>query len=183
MRRFIRGLIFGIILGIGIAGGIFWFLRSGEEVVGGQLFGREEGVSRGAAENVLLYIHPRYKFSFEFPKELGVARYPEGNASETVVFQKPGEKLGFQIFITPYIGETITEERLRADVKGGTIEKPTEVIIGNNQRALVFFSNDPVAGRLREVWFIHDGFIYEVTAYAELDTWLADILKTWRFQE
>jgi hypothetical protein len=33
----------------------------------------------------------------------------------------------------------------------------------------------------REIWFIHDGFLYEVTTYKELDSWLATIMQTWQF--
>ena len=33
----------------------------------------------------------------------------------------------------------------------------------------------------REVWFIHGGYLYEVTTYKELDTWLGSIMQTWKF--
>jgi hypothetical protein len=36
-------------------------------------------------------------------------------------------------------------------------------------------------GDTREVWFIKGGFLYEVTTYKQLDTWLAQILQTWQF--
>jgi hypothetical protein len=36
-------------------------------------------------------------------------------------------------------------------------------------------------GDARELWFIRDGYLYEVTTYKPLDTWLADIMKTWQF--
>ena len=36
-------------------------------------------------------------------------------------------------------------------------------------------------GDTREVWFIHGGFLYEVTTYKQLDSWLAPIMQTWQF--
>ena len=36
-------------------------------------------------------------------------------------------------------------------------------------------------GDAREVWFIKNGFLYEVTTYKELDAWLASIMQTWKF--
>ena len=36
-------------------------------------------------------------------------------------------------------------------------------------------------GDTREVWFIHGGYLYEVTTYKELDIWLAGIMRTWKF--
>lgn len=186
-RAFGIGAVVGGVLSVlvvGVAWNVWWrSVPAPEEGETGQLFGREEGVSRASSlsDDELRYTHPRYGFSVVFPKELAVARYPQGNASETVVFQKPGAQEGFQVFITPHVGNEITEERLSKDVKGGVIEAPTEVVIGGGQRALIFWSEDSAVGRLREVWFIHDGFLYEVTTYAELDDWLANILNTWRF--
>jgi hypothetical protein len=31
---------------------------------------------------------------------------------------------------------------------------------------------------MREVWFIHDHFLFEVTTYKELSGWLTDIMQT-----
>jgi hypothetical protein len=36
-------------------------------------------------------------------------------------------------------------------------------------------------GDTREVWFIHAGFLYEITTYKPLVPWLMQILQTWRF--
>ena len=36
-------------------------------------------------------------------------------------------------------------------------------------------------GHTREVWFIHNGFLYEVTTYKEIDEWLGSIMQTWKF--
>ena len=36
-------------------------------------------------------------------------------------------------------------------------------------------------GASREVWFVHKGFLYEVTTYKALDSWLASIMLTWKF--
>jgi hypothetical protein len=33
----------------------------------------------------------------------------------------------------------------------------------------------------REIWFIHGGFLYEVTTYKQLDSWLTPIMQTWQF--
>jgi hypothetical protein len=65
---------------------------------------------------------------------------------------------------------------------GATIVKePTEIMI-DGTRATMFFGHNPIMGDTREVWFIHGGYLYEVTTYKELDQWLADIMKTWRFE-
>jgi hypothetical protein len=45
----------------------------------------------------------------------------------------------------------------------------------------MFFSQNPVMGETREVWFIKDGYLYEVTTYRELDSWLSQIMATWQW--
>jgi len=127
------------------------------------------------------FSHPRYPFSFALPETFGITRHPEGNASETIIFQgQEDAKRSFQIFVTPYAENVITQERLDTDVRG-TIADPQEGLIGEGVRALAFWSEHPELGRMREVWLIHDGFLYEVTTYAALDTWLAKVLDSWRF--
>ena len=43
------------------------------------------------------------------------------------------------------------------------------------------FGKKTSAGDWREVWFIHGGYLYEVTTYKELDTWLGSIMQTRKF--
>ena len=47
--------------------------------------------------------------------------------------------------------------------------------------ATAFFGANDVMGGTREVWFIKNGLLYEVTTYQVLDSWLAEIMKTWAF--
>lgn len=180
-RLYLGGLGTGFVLGVATVLVVGMFGNSESTHTFLPLVERSGHVSESRAEGTLRYTHPERSFSLMFPKELAVHNVDEGNRSETIVFQKPGEQVGFQIFITPYSEPDITKERLELDVKGGVVDEPTEVVIGSGQRALVFWSNDPVIGRLREVWFIHGGFLYEVTTYAPLDEWLSEIMSTWEF--
>ena len=132
-----------------------------------------------------VFEHPKLGFSIEYPAEFSAARYEEADNAETILFEnkKEGEeKLGFQIFITPFGEETITRERILQDLPNAGIEEPQEAILGDGTHALIFWSNDEAVGKTREVWFTHAGYLYEVSTYARLDTWLANILKTWQFE-
>lgn len=44
-----------------------------------------------------------------------------------------------------------------------------------------FYSTDPNLGDTAEVWFVHGGWLYEVTTLKSLDTWLSEIMGTWQF--
>lgn len=179
--RTVGTLVLGVALG---AGGYALldaaFLPDAREAGAVGAFSKLRGTSEpGSTDAVLRYRSDAFDFSLEYPKELEVAEYDEGGGSATILFQKPGAQVGFQIFVTPYDGTEITEERLRKDIPSGVVENMQEVIIGKDAvRALIFESEAPLIGASREVWFIHRGHLYEVTTYRAQDAWLANILTT-----
>lgn len=140
-----------------------------------------EGVIAGKDSNSKTFTHSKIGFSLEYPSELSVVEFDEGQGARTILFQKPGEQFGFQIFAVPYQGDTISPERIAKDIPSRVLKDPVEVVLGENTRASVFWSESPTIGETREVWFIRNGYLFEVTTYAELDTWLAGILSTLQF--
>ncbi|HET8581132.1 MAG TPA: hypothetical protein VFL98_01535 [Candidatus Paceibacterota bacterium] len=147
-----------------------------------------EKVGNALAPGMARFTHPRYAFSLDFPDSLGVTRDKEGNASEIDVFAPRDASSTsderFQLFITPYAQATITQARLAEDIPNGDIRDMQEAVIGIGQaiHAAIFQSSDPLTHeQTREVWFIHDGFLFEVTAPFSADSWLASIMQTFRF--
>lgn len=133
------------------------------------------------------FSHPRYGFSVVVPKDLEAVRVDEGEGTETIVFIPVAEDAAavMQIFVTPYLPHEITSERLAKDVPGGEIKDVTEVMIGvgSDIRAVRFSSQHPGLGETREVWFLRNGYLFEVTTRIENDAWLATVLKTWQFSD
>ena len=139
------------------------------------------------------FTHPDLAFSIEYLKGFSVEAYKEASGGETIIFQDEGDtddtllqdRSGFQIFITPFENEegVLTRERILEDLPTAVIEDPQEIIIGDNIQALLFWSEDPFIGRTREVWFSYGENLYEITTYAHLGLWLAQILSTWDFAD
>jgi len=127
------------------------------------------------------YHNSAYHFSLIYPSSYTVTEFKEQGGGMTVTFQKPSDLAGFQIFITPYTATSITPERFKLDIPSGVVKSPVEVVIGNNIHALHFMSVAPIIGDSSETWFIRDAHLFEVTAYASLDTQMASILKTLQF--
>ena len=127
-----------------------------------------------------LYKNLLFRFSLTYPKDLQVKEYDDGTSASTITFEDATGKIGFQIFIVPYKEDYITTEQFKKDVPSGVMKNPTDVIIGGG-RATMFNSQDVAKNETREVWFIKDGFLYEITTPADLDVWLARILSTWHF--
>lgn len=141
------------------------------------------GVVETAEKMQVRYRDHEHLFSFMYPEEFLVSEFTETGNAKTLVFEVPGTEQAFQIFIAPFTGSTITKSDIIRQIPSGVIEDLKEVIIGDGIRALVFWSDVPILGKSREVWFIKNGYLYEVTTYAALDELMANILSTVRFSE
>jgi hypothetical protein len=108
-----------------------------------------------------------------------VKEYGKGNTSTITFEDQKGDK-GFQVFVVPYSDATVSAERFAMDVPSGVMLDAQEVTV-DGARGSAFFSQNLIMGETREVWFIHDGFLYEISTYKDLDLWLASIMKTWEF--
>ena len=126
------------------------------------------------------YQSATYRFSLLYPENLSIKEYDEGRGAGTVTFQDASRGEGFQIFIAPYREKQITEERFLLDNPSGAMEEPVEGLL-DGALASMFFSTDPLLGDTREIWFIKDGYLYEVTTLKVLDKWLEGAMLTWRF--
>lgn len=135
---------------------------------------------KAVGENVLLYENREFRFSLLIPKGFEGKQYREKGNAMSATFEEPESGRGFQIFVTPYGQPQVTRERFLMDTPSGVMDSPTDIVIGGAQ-ATMFFSKNPVMGETREVWFIKDGFLYEVATYKELDEWLGNIMQGWKF--
>jgi len=141
------------------------------------------------------YISTKYGFSFNYPQDFTVAEFGEGEDGDTIMVQKQGSKDAFQIFISPFDEPgPLTKERVLEDLPDMVIKNPEQRVLKNGAKALIFFSEEPSLGEIREIWFIypvsgadsngvHNGYLYQISTYKELDSLVAKILETWKFQE
>jgi hypothetical protein len=126
------------------------------------------------------YRNTDYGFSVYYPPENSPQEFPDRDRAFTVLFQGAAGEPGFQIYVAPIKGTQITPERFSADEPSGVKQEPDDTVI-DGVPAITFFGFDARLGKTREVWFIHNLLLFEVTTYKELDSWLSDIMKTWRF--
>jgi hypothetical protein len=168
-----------IIIGISALGLLFYIFSSGSK--------QDENIpASGLAERVWPsgmreYRSLLFRFSLFYPDDLKVIEYGEGKGT-VITFENTKTRRGFQIFVVPYQEKVITPERFKMDVPSGVIKDKTDILV-NGTPATMFYSTNAAMGETREVWFIKNGFLYEVTTYKELDAWLSNIMQTWRFLE
>ena len=180
--RTISVLVFVLLVAAGFA---FYALRvplSAPEARGEVALGAE--TARGllpVAPPAGYYVYRSLLLHFEltYPDTLTKRVFSNANTSTFTFEEDEGDK-GFQIFVVPYKGDTVSEERFKMDVPSGVYLEPKDIVI-DGARGVAFYSKGPILGDTREVWFIHEGFLYEVTTAKVLDSWLAEIMSTWHF--
>jgi len=141
---------------------------------------------RGDAEPLALsetYTHPVLGFSFRYPAGLRVVSFSHDEQSDVVLAEGIG-RTGFQVFTLPFDeAGPITHERIRRDLRHVVMHDEAVMQVGGVQAAAFTLPDDPDLGRAYEVWFAHEGTLYQVAAYAEFAPILNEILRTWRFEE
>jgi len=201
----LKNKIFIIALVVLLAGALGWFLilRKNPVQPGGETGNENENIGQDKTFTVApseenkennIYTDSQYKFSFEYPKDFTATKFREGEEGDTILVQKKGSKDGFQIFISPFDEPgPLTEERVKQDLPDLKIENAEQRVLKNGVPALIFFSEETSLGKTREIWFIYpvrnsdsngasNYYLYQVSTYKELDSLVAKILETWKFQ-
>ena len=135
---------------------------------------------RKPPEGMLEYHNTTYHFSLFYPDHLSVNERLEGEGAITITFQNIQGGQGFQIFIIPYSKSQVDEERFKKDIPSGTRTDLVDVEVDGAVGAS-FYSMDSFLGETKEIWFVKNNFLYEVTTLKSLDNWLSQIIQTWEF--
>lgn len=127
------------------------------------------------------YTSDRFKFSLSFPEGYSAQEYAEAGGAMSLTVAEPATGAGFQVYVTPYAKDYIDEAQIALDLPSGVMQEPVDILI-DGVRATMFLSRNSIMGETREVWFINNGFLYEVVTYKQLDTWLGEVMQTWKFK-
>lgn len=132
--------------------------------------------------NYIKYENKKFGFSYYHSKEAKIKEFDEGSGAMTIVQENIQNMRGLQIFIVPYDKDIITEEQFLKDVPSGVRYNIAQTTVGDKKvPAVAFNSYDKFLGETREVWFIYNGYLFEVTTFKGFAEWFVPIMKTWRF--
>ena len=126
------------------------------------------------------YRSGKYHFSIFHSNRESVQTYDESGGAMTLTFEDMNNTSGFQIFIVPYSQSQVTPERFKQDEPSGIRTDLTPMVIDGVTGA-AFNSKDPLLGDTYEVWFVHDGYLYEITTLKSLTAQLQAYMQTWSF--
>lgn len=186
----VMAIVIGSVVLLGIVGGVIIFSEQRSDTQLAAAFSHTVGApedvepttpeTKQVSEGWRSYENAAFRFGLLFPQEMQAHEYKEAGGALSVVFENTQNGEGFQIYVTPYAETQITQERFRLDVSSGVMQEPVDVMIAG-VRGTMFWSRNSVMGETREVWFINNGFLYEVVTYKHLDNWLGTIMQTWKF--
>jgi len=185
-------LYIGIAVGVALAlacVGYFLFQKNSASNAAGNVFAAAGDASTSASiasgqaqppPNSKDYQNARYHFFLYYPDDLSVSEEPVSANSLVVLFKDAAKQEGFEVFVTAYDQPTITQQRFLIDEPSGVMLDPAYITV-DGAPATEFLSTNPAMGASREIWFLRDGILYEVTAPQPLDSWLLQIMETWQF--
>ena len=138
------------------------------------------GPHRQPPGGFLEYYNSKYRFSLFYPNDLSVSELDEGGGASTITFQNTHTVQGFQIFVAPYGASQVNEEQFKKDAPSG-VRKGLQNVVIDGATGASFYSTSPALGDTAEVWFVHGGFLFEVTTLKSLTFWLSGIVESWKF--
>lgn len=191
-------LVIGVV-GVVVAGGIFLVSHEGE---GNNNWGEwmtelPEGnfdVSQEEAEAAQQAVEESYtqgseletyrdasgRFSFAYPPAYSVGAFDTGE-QHTVLLQNNEQGVGLQILASPFDEDIVlTEARIRQDLPGLDMRNVRRVRV-DGIPALLFASSGSDFGQSIELWFVHRGFLYQLTTYAHLASLMDRVANSLQF--
>lgn len=126
------------------------------------------------------YRNAQYRFSIFIPESMSASTTDEGQGATTFIFEDLAAETGFQIFVVPYLDEEVSEERFRSDIPSGVRRGMQDITIDGAIGAS-FFSEHAALGETAEIWFVQNGYLYEVTTLKPLAQWLSGVMNSWEF--
>lgn len=126
------------------------------------------------------YADPAYGFSITYPASYKIADVPSQQGDIYLI--QNGQGTGMQLSVAPYNeGKPLTEAQIRQDLPDMPITNARAVTLPSGISAIAFNSSGGGFGDSIEVWFAHEGFIYQASTYAAQADLMQRVMGTFRF--
>ena len=185
-------------IGIGVITALIFLNHQEGGVVGGASL--LNWFPKGPSENVqtkknsiTTFTHLSLGFSFNYPSDFKIGTFAEGEG-QVVLGQNqktketcPSEALcaggWFQFFTTEFDEEgPLTSERIKKDLPDMVIENPQEILIGKEKNIpALLFSSENQTGKTREVWFVYNEYMFQVSTAVGGDNLIGPIMDSFTY--
>jgi len=127
------------------------------------------------------YSNNAYRFSLNLPEDFIVIE-KKSDTGDVLIFNNDKGQ-GIQIIISPFDNITRFDESIvRASLPDLSISDVQTLNVGKDNTGIAFASdNQAFGGASREVWFVFNSRLYQITTYKNLDPLLKTVFGTWKF--
>ncbi len=187
MNRKVSNIFLVVGVGLFIAA-MGWFIISDAGKFTG-ITGLEFGSDNNTESNYVVppmeadYQNEQFRFSLKLPQGFTATQLPHDGKGTPVVLQDAAGN-GIQIYVTENVGDVrvLTERDIKSEIPDMQVTDAQEVEIGADHKGVAFMSDNEAYNRAsREVWFIFNGNLYQISTYAHLDNLLQAMFSSWQF--
>lgn len=125
------------------------------------------------------YAHPKYGFSFSYPDGWSAEAFQDDGGDGVAV---QNQETGIMILIYPFPEPgPISRERILKDVPDLKIKNEIVLKVAGLD-ALGFETDEREFGPTKEVWFVYNGFLYQISGATGSGAALEKIIASWKFK-
>lgn len=128
------------------------------------------------------YTDQSFKFSLSYPGMYRIGKFTEGAQTVFVLQSEQGAALQIVASTFDEPDMALTEARVREDIPTMPIKNARTVTLPQAQvPAFAFETTNDVFGESIEVWFVHQGTLYQASTYTNRAELMQSVLGTLKF--
>ncbi len=144
--------------------------------------GKEKDAEQSLIETGSVYKDELYNFSFTYPKGFTAGSFSDTDDTHTILVRDGKQAVFAQIFVSGFDEDIVLDEkRIKKELPDLVITDPKTVFIGEVQ-GIAFTSTNSLSSESREVWFVHKGNLYQVSAPIAQAGLFDIMIQTWKFK-
>lgn len=135
------------------------------------------------ASDSMAYTDTDYHFSFLYPRVYHARSFSDLEDTKTVLVEDQDIKQGLQVFVSPFDEDiTLTTERIKKEMPDLVVLEPQNISM-DGVTGVAFRSTNALSTESSELWFVHNGNLYQVSAPVTSKDLFDAIITKWKWNE
>ena len=130
-----------------------------------------------------VYTHPVLGFTITAPEDFTVGNFSDGEEGDVTLVQDAAKKYGMQIYVRPFADDAqLTAARIKREIPDMKMENVMTVPVGEGSEGVAFSTVSDSGQQTREVWFVREKNLYQISANAQYDNITGSIMESWKWE-
>jgi len=136
-----------------------------------------------AVSSAQTYSDTDYGFSFSYPQGYTASAFSDIENTKTILLGNTTSKSALQVFVSPFDENiSLTLERIKEEMPDLAVLEPKSILL-DEVTGVSFRSTNALDAESYELWLIHRGNLYQISAPVISKAVFDDILTTWEWNE